>query len=51
MTGREGLELAEGADGLDVVILDVGLPDIDGLQVCRSLRDQGLTLPNVMLTA
>jgi two-component system OmpR family response regulator len=51
MTGHEGLELAVGADGLDVVILDIGLPDIDGLQVCRSLRAEGLTLPILMLTA
>jgi DNA-binding response OmpR family regulator len=50
-TGHEGLELAVAADGLDLVILDIGLPDIDGLQVCRSLRADGLTLPILMLTA
>jgi two-component system OmpR family response regulator len=50
-TGREALDLAAATDGLDVVILDIGLPDIDGLQVCRTLRADGLTLPILMLTA
>ncbi len=50
-TGRLGLELAVGTDGLDLVILDIGLPDIDGLAVCRSLRADGVTLPILMLTA
>ena len=50
-TGREGLELAEGVNGLDAVILDLGLPDIDGLEVARRLRASGSTLPILMLTA
>jgi len=50
-TGRDGLDLAAAAEGLDVLILDIGLPDIDGLQVCRTLRAEGLTLPILMLTA
>ena len=35
----------------DVVVLDVGLPGLDGLAVCRRLRSKGLTLPILLLTA
>jgi two-component system response regulator MprA len=35
----------------DVVVLDVGLPGLDGLAVCRRLRRKGLTLPILLLTA
>jgi len=35
----------------DLVVLDVGLPDLDGLAVCRRLRGQGLALPILLLTA
>jgi DNA-binding response OmpR family regulator len=48
-----------GEDGLwkaresahDVIILDVMLPGLDGYQVCRRLRDEGLWTPILMLTA
>jgi DNA-binding response OmpR family regulator len=50
-TGREGLELALASGGFDVMILDVGLPDIDGLEVARRLRATGSNLPILMLTA
>jgi len=50
-TGREGLELADGINGLDAVILDLVLPDMDGLDVARRLRQRGSTLPILMLTA
>ena len=49
--GRSGLELAEDAPGLDAVILDVGLPDISGLEVARQLRKGGSRLAILMLTA
>jgi two-component system, OmpR family, response regulator MprA len=35
----------------DVVVLDVMMPGIDGLTVCRRLRDKGLAVPVLMLTA
>jgi two-component system, OmpR family, response regulator MprA len=44
--------LAEvAAAGPDAVVLDVGLPDIDGLEVCRLLRREGNRVPVLMLTA
>jgi two-component system, OmpR family, response regulator MprA len=35
----------------DLLVLDVGLPGVDGFAVCRRLRDKGLMLPILMLTA
>jgi DNA-binding response OmpR family regulator len=35
----------------DVLVLDLGLPGMDGLEVCRSLRTRGSTLPVLVLTA
>jgi two-component system response regulator MprA len=44
--------LAEIASSIpDAVVLDVGLPDIDGLEVCRLLRREGNRVPVLMLTA
>ena len=49
-TGAEAL--AEVTSGVpDAVVLDVGLPDIDGLEVCRLLRREGNRVPVLMLTA
>jgi len=49
-TGRAGLEAATGAGRFDAVILDVMLPDMEGLEVCRRLRAQ-TDVPILMLTA
>ena len=48
-TGHEGMEKAK-AGSFDLVILDVGLPDTDGRELCRRLRKQGLKCPVLMLT-
>jgi DNA-binding response OmpR family regulator len=48
--GRAGLAAAAG-DGIDLVILDVMLPGLDGFRVCRALREAGIETPVLMLTA
>jgi DNA-binding response OmpR family regulator len=48
--GESAIEIAE-AGGIDAVILDIGLPDISGLEVARRLRDQHEELAILMLTA
>ena len=48
--GREAVELALQTS-FDLIILDVGLPDIDGFEVLQQLRGQGVTAPVIMLTA
>jgi DNA-binding response OmpR family regulator len=48
--GQEGEELAEMTP-YDVIILDVMLPRRDGIEVCRSLRNQRMRTPILMLTA
>jgi DNA-binding response OmpR family regulator len=48
--GASGLEKAKEAI-YDLVILDVGLPDMDGRELCRLMRKQGVKCPVVMLTA
>ena len=59
---RDGYEVVQAADGpealerfdeqvFDLVVLDVMLPRMDGLEVCRRLRAKGETVPIIMLTA
>ncbi|MEL7211032.1 response regulator transcription factor [Cognatishimia sp. MH4019] len=47
--GAEGMEQVK-AGLFDLVILDVGLPDTDGRELCRLMRKQGVKCPVVMLT-
>ncbi len=49
-TGQDGLEMA-ALDGLDAVILDVGLPDLSGFEVARRLRAKRSSVAILMLTA
>ncbi len=49
--GNEALARLESSDEPDAVILDVLMPGVDGLEVCRRLRSTGSTLPVLMLTA
>lgn len=48
-TAAGALELAK-KDYYDVILLDVGLPDMDGREVCRLMRRNGVTSPIIMLT-
>jgi DNA-binding response OmpR family regulator len=59
---RDGYEVVQATDGaealarfdeqiFDLVVLDVMLPRMDGLEVCRRLRAKGETVPIIMLTA
>jgi two-component system alkaline phosphatase synthesis response regulator PhoP len=57
--GYEVLEAEDGVDALrrvkddrpDLLLLDVMMPKLDGLQVCKQIREAGFTLPVLMLTA
>src|SRR5579872_4885615 len=59
LAGYEVIEADDGEAGLnrlaldvpDVVILDVGLPKVDGIEICRRLRSAGDRVPVLMLTA
>jgi DNA-binding response OmpR family regulator len=48
-TASQGIEIAKG-DHLDLVLLDVGLPDMDGREACKVMRKTGVKSPIVMLT-
>jgi two-component system response regulator MprA len=49
-TGHEALE-AVAQNSPDALVLDLQLPDLDGLQVCRRIREAGNDTPILMLTA
>ncbi|MCW2797762.1 response regulator transcription factor [Nocardioides sp.] len=48
--GRDGLEHALSGD-FDLVVLDIGLPGMDGFEVLNQLRSQGSSVPVIVLTA
>ncbi len=48
--GRDALDLAF-VQTYDLIILDLMLPDMSGIDVCRELRQQGMAVPVLMLTA
>jgi two-component system, OmpR family, response regulator len=49
--GTEAIKLFGDDDSLDALILDIGLPDADGRDVCQALRSNGQTAPVLFLTA
>lgn len=50
--GKEGLEkYLQLRDEWDLVILDLNLPSMDGIQICREIRKVSVTVPIIMLTA
>jgi DNA-binding response OmpR family regulator len=50
VTGPEGLGKAL-KEAPDLIILDIMLPEMDGLEVCRNLRQKNVAIPIIMLTA
>jgi DNA-binding response OmpR family regulator len=59
---REGYDVGVAADGpgtleaaraggIDLIVLDIGLPRLDGLEVCRRIRSSGQSVPVLILTA
>jgi len=48
--GEEGYDLAS-TEEFDLIILDLMLPKIDGMTICRNLREEGIHTPILMLTA
>src|SRR5437867_10939685 len=49
-TGEKGMEMLEKSEP-DLVILDLNLPGVSGMDVCRQLRADGAQVPVIMLTA
>ena len=48
-TGKTALDIA-GKESFDAILLDIGLPDMDGREVCRLMRKGGVSSPIIMLT-
>lgn len=49
--GRQALEVARTSEQLDLIVLDLMLPNLNGLDLCRLLRREGNGIPILMLTA
>ncbi|MDR0514983.1 MAG: response regulator transcription factor [Coriobacteriaceae bacterium] len=50
LTGKKGLEFVE-AEKPDLVLLDVMLPEINGFDLCRHIREEGRRVPIIMVSA
>jgi DNA-binding response OmpR family regulator len=50
-TGGAGLARLQSDGEFDVMLLDLGLPDVDGLDVLRVIRERGMHIPVIILTA
>jgi DNA-binding response OmpR family regulator len=50
-TGRDGLDIVEATTGIELIVLDIGLPDLSGLEVARRIRASGNEVAILMLTA
>ncbi|WP_210470397.1 response regulator transcription factor [Sporosarcina sp. 6E9] len=59
LSGYETISAADGEDAIelvqseqpDLIVLDIMLPKLDGIEVCKNLRSQGINIPIIMLTA
>ena len=53
LTGEKALEITEGEDPPDLILLDIVMPGMDGYEVCRRLKKNPLTseIPVIFLTA
>jgi DNA-binding response OmpR family regulator len=52
LDGSDGQRLADGAgEGYDAIVLDRMLPGVDGMTICRNLRESGSRVPVLILTA
>lgn len=50
--GQEGLNTYQGSpEKFDLIILDIMLPEMDGITICREIRKHSLSVPIIMLTA
>ena len=49
--GETALEIMSATDGIEAIVLDIGLPDISGLEVARRIRSSGSDVSILMLTA
>jgi len=49
-SGQDAITAVREENDIDLVLLDMRLPDMDGRQVCQSMRENGLTSPIIMFT-
>ena len=49
--GARGLEIAGGRDLIDLIILDITLPKVNGFEVCQTLKEQAPSIPIIILSS